>query len=49
VRGGLLEIKTDVAPAGTPSADTVKAIQSTTNQLIDAISGPAAATPAPAK
>ena len=41
VRGGLLEIKDAVAPAGTPDAGTVKAIQQTTTKLVDAISGPA--------
>jgi hypothetical protein len=49
VRDGLVEIQTDVAPIAPPSAETVKAIQKTTAQLIDAISGPAAATPTPAK
>jgi hypothetical protein len=49
VRAGLVEIQTEVTPAQAPSAETVKAIQKTTTQLIDAISGPAAATPTPAK
>jgi hypothetical protein len=49
VRAGLVEIQTDVTSPVAPSADIVKAIQKTTSQLIDAISGPAAATPTPAK
>lgn len=41
VRNGLLDIKAAVAPAAPPSAATVKSIQQTTTQLVDAISGPA--------
>ncbi len=42
VHGGLLEIKAAVAPATAPTADSVKAIQQATSQLVDAICGPAA-------
>ncbi len=45
VRNGLIEIKAAVAPSTPPSAETIKAIQQTTTQLVDAISGPAAQTP----
>ncbi|MDD5198688.1 MAG: hypothetical protein PHC88_02710 [Terrimicrobiaceae bacterium] len=41
VRKGLLEIKAAVAPPTPPSADTVKTIQQTSTQLVNAISGPA--------
>jgi len=46
VQGGLLEIKAAVAPAAPPGADTVKSLQHTTKQLVDAICGPAAPAPA---
>jgi len=39
VRNGLIEIKSAVAPATPPTAENVKAIQQTTSQLVDAISG----------
>lgn len=42
VHGGLLEIKAAVAPAEAPGVDTVKALQHTTSELVDAICGPAA-------
>lgn len=45
VRNGLIEIKAAVAPSTPPSADTVKSIQQTTTQLVDAISGPTAPVP----
>jgi hypothetical protein len=45
VRNGLIEIKAAVAPSTPPTAETVKTIQQTTTQLVDAISGPAAPAP----